>query len=237
MTRMIQGYRVGERVPERVLEKHGLAQLTDVETLVLAASKYDQRNKGYLSRDELTLGAKELAQSLDGAFGGYRYASGQLKRALGDVKDRTGRPVLPPQLIAAAALHDDGNRYLNAVELDAGVADLIAPPERPGTVDLYEMEPAQALQVLEGLCPGIDFVEVRDEAFSRMDFLDPGDGSYRCLATPQFGSLDPIEGEPGHFILVLNGRCNFDFRPHTFLATYEIDGEACRFVRAEAVPE
>lgn len=125
-----------KNIAERVLTSTGLSRRASVADLVKETQKFDVKNKGYLSQDEFVQGAALLAAKLDGAsttanVGSYRF-SRETARSVDEAFLR-GNPSIrftQEQLIEATAEHDDGNRYLNRKELEAGAIDLQRRPAR-----------------------------------------------------------------------------------------------------------
>jgi hypothetical protein len=122
--------RFGKFVAENVLHASGLHRKVSLEEFVAEAKKFDTKNRGYLSQDEFEKAAEALqarlpARPASGRDGGFRFAPGQLREVhREDLRSNPNKRFTEAQLVDAAKVHDDGDKYLSRAELEAGAIDL-----------------------------------------------------------------------------------------------------------------
>jgi hypothetical protein len=122
--------RFGKFVAENVLHANGLHRKVSVQELVKEAKKFDTKNRGYLSQDEFQKAADALKARLgdrpvSGRDGGFRFAPGQMREVhQAFLRGNPNKRFTEAQLVNAAKVHDDGDKYLSRAELEAGAIDL-----------------------------------------------------------------------------------------------------------------
>jgi DNA 3'-phosphatase len=144
----IDGKRFSKSVAEKILQERGLQGQVTVEDLVQATGQSDLHSAGYLSRDELELGASALAQTLGSPdreeHAGMRYSRASLDAAKIRLQ-KAGIKVTDAQMRQAFLRVDNGNGIVSKAEIALATAMIheveqlatleeIAPPPRPGSM-------------------------------------------------------------------------------------------------------